>query len=193
MGRAARRKKTRTTVEGPLAYTGQADQLAGARWARRSPEALVFFTLPWTPWLSAAFMLAVAAWTMISAWLEQNLFGIAGLLFVGFAGWLVHKAPRERTSLDRQASVLRIEEGVVRLRTVAEVPFADIHGFAIEVARRRGLYRVVAVVDGGRWPLGRSFLFQPEAEQRVQALAGWLTADEPPVDVRLEEDAEDEE
>lgn len=192
MGRAARRKQNRVPIEGPLPYTGQADQLAGARWARRDAEALVLYTLPWAPWLSALFMLGVGAWTMVSAWLEQNLFGIAGLIFVGFAAWLVRKAPRERTTIDREERVLRLEEGVLRLRLIAEVPFAEIELFAVEVARRGALFRVVAVVEGGRWPVGRSFLFRAEAAQRIQVIAEWARPDEPRVDPRLEADEEED-
>lgn len=192
MNRADRRRRARTAPRGPLPHTGRADRLAGARWARRDPDAFVFYTMPWPVWLSALGLIAIAAWTTLAARAEGNWFGVAGLMFVALAIWLVGKAPRERITLTRDPGRLRIEEGTPFLRARAELPFAEIDGFAIEHNRAAHLYRVVAVTADRRLPLGRSFLDAHEAHQRATALADWIPADAPPVDTRLDDDEDEE-
>lgn len=188
MGRAARRRRRHGAIAGPLRHTGQADQLAGARWARRDEASLVFYTMPWPVWLSAGFMCAIGVWVMLSAWYERNLFGAAGLMFFAFAGWIARKAPRERTVLQREPGELRIEEGLLRIRPRRVVPFDEIEGVVVEHNRPRNLYRVVAVVGDGRVPIGRSFVEEAEITRRVGAIAEWMGPDGPPVDTRLDED-----
>lgn len=190
--RAERRRRARTAPRGPLPHTGRADRLAGARWARRDPDTLVFFTMPWPVWLSALGLIAMAAWTILSARADGNWFGAAGLIFVAMAIWLIGKAPRERITLTRAPGQLRVEEGTPFLRTRAQLPFAEIDGFAIEHNRAAHLYRVVAVSADRRLPIGRSFLDAAEARQRITALAEWMPADAPPVDTRLDVEEDEE-
>lgn len=192
MGRAARRRRQRAPVRGPLEHTGPADQLAGARWARADAESLTFYAMPWPVWGSASFLVLIGVWVGISAWLERNPFGVAGLIFFGLALWTVRKAPRERTVLERGADetpgALRIDEGILRVRTRRRVPFDEIDAFAIEHNRHHGVFRVVAVAGDERVPVGRSFVHAGEAGQRIGAIADWLALAGPPVDRRLERD-----
>lgn len=188
MSRADRRRRARRAPTGPIEHTGQPDRLAGARWARSTPDALVYYTLPYPIWLSALFLLAIAAWTMLSAYAERNWFGAAGLMFVVFAYWLARKAPRERTTLQRDPPLLRIEEGLPLLRTRLELPFADIDGIVIQRNRRADLYRLIAVAGDRRIPIGRSFVDPHEAHQRITALTNWMPEDGPPIDPRLDDD-----
>ncbi len=192
MGRADRRRRNRNLPRGPLRHTGNADQLAGARWAKRSAERLVFKTLPWPVWLSAGLMIGIGVWVGVSAWAERNLFGVAGVMFFAFAWWIAAKAPRERTVFERDPGELRIEEGIAWIRTRHVVPFDDIDGFAVEYNRPRNLYRVVALTGGARICIGRSFVTEAEVAQRVATLAEWLGVGGPPVDRRLYDDDDDE-
>lgn len=191
MGRAERRRRRRQMPAGPLRHKGEADQLAGARWARHDEQSLTFYTMPWPVWLSAGFLVLIGLWVGWSAWLERNLFGAAGVMFFAFAYWIAARAPRERTSLVRDPGALRIEEGLVWIRPRRVLPFDEIDGFAVEWNRPRNLFRVVAVSGDERVPVGRSFVTSLEAGQRIAAIADWLAPDEPPVDRRLvEEDDE---
>lgn len=178
---------------GPLRHTGPANQIAGARWARRTAESLRFETLPWPVWLSAGFMVGVGVWVALSAWAERNLFGVAGVMFFIFAGWIATRAPRERTVFVRDPGALRIDEGIAWLRTRLEVPFDELDGIAVEYNRPRNLYRVVAVMGERRIPIGRSFVTEDEVEQRIAAIAQWLGVGGPSVDRRLFEDEDEDE
>lgn len=193
MGRAARRRRRHGPIAGPVRHTGPADQIAGARWARRDAASLTFYTLPWPVWLSALFMVGIGVWVGLSAWADRNLFGVAGVMFFAFAGWIVRKAPRERTVVQRDPGELRVEEGLLRIRPRRVVPFDEIDGFVVEHNRARNLYRVVAVCGQSRVPIGRSFVDEAEVVQRVEALGEWMGVGGPPVDRRIGEDEDEDE